>query len=213
MEDIRIAMVQMTCRVGDVEGNLATMDRFCAEAAVAQVDIICFPELNVCGYNAGDPSKPDSEALDGNSVRSVEALAGKHGLTVLAGLLERGTNGIVYNTQIVCDPEGLMGSYRKTHVPTTEIGTFCHGDELPVFDHPKVRFGIEICYDTHFPEVSTLLAEKGADVIFCRRLERRQPRRKLAGCVTFQPEPTTTLCTWRSATTWETTRRGAIFRV
>ena len=167
MQDIRIAMVQMTCRVAEVDGNLATMERFCEQAAAEEVDIICFPELGVCGYNAGDPSTPDPEPLDGDSVRNVEVLARKHELTVLAGLLERSASGIVYNTQVACGPDGRMGSYRKTHVPTPEIGTFCHGDELPVFDHPKVRFGMQICYDTHFPEVSTLLAQKGAEVIFC----------------------------------------------
>ena len=167
MQDMRIAMVQTTCRVADVEGNLETMERFCEQAAAREVDIICFPELGVCGYNAGDPSTPEPEPLDGKAVRGVEALAQKHQLTVLAGLLERSVSGIVYNTQVVCGPDGFIGSYRKTHVPTPEIGTFCNGDDLPVFDHPKARFGIQICYDTHFPEVSTLLAEKGAEVIFC----------------------------------------------
>ena len=38
-------MVQMTCRIADVAGNLATMERFCEQAAAAQIDIICFPEF------------------------------------------------------------------------------------------------------------------------------------------------------------------------
>ena len=33
MQDVRIGMVQMTCRVADVAGNLATMERFCEQAA------------------------------------------------------------------------------------------------------------------------------------------------------------------------------------
>ena len=45
MQDVRIAMVQMTCRIADVAGNLATMERFCEQAAAAQIDIICFPEF------------------------------------------------------------------------------------------------------------------------------------------------------------------------
>ena len=28
-------------------------------------------------------------------------------------------------------------------------------------------FGIELCYDSHFPELSTLLCLKGADILFC----------------------------------------------
>jgi predicted amidohydrolase len=81
-------------------------------------------------------------------------------------LLERDESGIVYNTLIVFDSGGIGGVYRKTHVPTAEIGTWCHGGDLPVFNHPKARFGIEICYDSHFPEVSTALASRGAEIIF-----------------------------------------------
>jgi N-carbamoylputrescine amidase len=38
--------------------------------------------------------------------------------------------------------------------------------ECPVFSFGKARFGIELCFDGHFPELSTLLALKGAEVIF-----------------------------------------------
>ena len=166
MQDLRIAMVQMNSRVADYDGNLATIARFTEEAAAQDVDIVCFPELCVCGYNAGDNTTPEPEPLKGDSLRRLEEIARGGGITLLAGLLERDVSGIVYNTQVVCGPKGYVGHYRKTHVPDVEIGTFCHGDALPVFDHAKARYGIEICYDSHFPEVSTILAGKGAEVIF-----------------------------------------------
>ena len=166
MLDTRIAMVQMTSRVGDIAGNISRIESFLKEASESSVDIVCFPELGVCGYNAGDTSTPVPEPIPGPATERLEALARSYGITFLAGLLERGQNGVVYNTQVVFAPDGMMGGYRKTHVPTTEIGTFSQGRDLPVFDHPKVRFGIEICYDSHFPEVSTALAERGADLLF-----------------------------------------------
>lgn len=166
MQDLRIAMVQMNSRVDQHARNLASIERFAKQAVTQNVDIVCFPELCVCGYNAGDTTTPAPEPLRGDSLNGLEEVSCKHKITLLAGFLERDTSGIVYNTQVVCGPEGFEAHYRKTHVPTTEIGTWCQGDNLPVFDHPKARFGIEICYDSHFPEVSTILAEKGAEVIF-----------------------------------------------
>ena len=166
MQDLRIAAVQMNCRVAEHDRNLATIERFAEEAAAQDVDIVCFPELCVCGYNAGDTSTPEPEPLDGESLHRLEEIARNCQITLLAGILERDASGIVYNTQVACGPEGYVGRYRKTHVPDSEIGTWCHGDDLPVFDHAKGRYGIEICYDSHFPELSTLLAEKGAEVIF-----------------------------------------------
>ena len=165
MRDVRIGVVQMVCRVGETEANLQTIERFAEEAVREEVDIVCFPELCVCGYNAGDTAHPEPESLDGHSAKRLRSIAASAGLTLLAGLLERDRGGITYNTQLICDAEGVVGAYRKTHVPTAEIGTWCHGRELPVFAHEKIRFGVEICYDSHFPEISTILAERGAELL------------------------------------------------
>ena len=159
-------MVQMQSVVGNAERNIDVIGQFVTEAAVQNVDIVCFPDLGINGYNAGDTSRPEPEPIPGPLTDRLSEIAASAGITFLAGLLERDESGIVYNTQIVFGPSGIEGVYRKTHVPTAEIGTWCHGGELPVFDHPKARFGIEICYDSHFPEVSTALASKGAEIIF-----------------------------------------------
>jgi len=166
MQDTRIAMVQMNSRVGDADRNIAHMDGFLEQAAAQDVDIVCFPELSVSGYNAGDTANPVPEPVPGPSTEKLEALGRNHGLWFLAGILERSTGGVVYNKQVVIGPDGMVGAFRKMHVPTTEIGTWSEGDDLVVFDHPKIRFGIEICFDSHFPEPSTALAELGAEMIF-----------------------------------------------
>lgn len=169
-----IAAIQMTSVVGDIEGNLASIDRLLGDAVGQGVDIACFPELSVSGYNTsernGEPANgiriPPTVEIPSETTTSLEAIGKRHGIWFLVGLFERDLSGIVYNTQLVISPNGIEGKYRKTHVPTTEIGTWRHDDDLPIFNHPKIRFGIEICYDTHFPEVSTELADKGAELIF-----------------------------------------------
>jgi predicted amidohydrolase len=195
-------MVQMPSIVGNAERNIDVISQFVAEAASKDVDIVCFPELGINGYNAGDTSSPDPESIPGPSTDRLCEIAASAGITFLAGLLERDEDGIVYNAQIVFGPGGIEGVYRKTHVPTAEIGTWCHSGHLPVFNHPKVRFGIEICYDSHFPEVSTALASKGAEIIFCHMLlaERRRTRSTSDGCGMCRRVRTTTEYSWPSAT-------------
>jgi predicted amidohydrolase len=174
LQDVKIAAIQMTSVVGDIEGNLASIDRLLGDAVAKGADIACFPELSVSGYNtserSGEPANgtriPPTVEVPSETTAALEAIGKRHGIWFLVGLLERDSSGIVYNTQLVISPNGIEGKYRKTHVPTTEIGTWRHGDDLPIFDHPKIRFGIEICYDTHFPEVSAALADKGAELIF-----------------------------------------------
>ncbi len=174
MHDIKIAAIEMTSIVGDIEGNLASIDRLLGDAVKLGAEIACFPELSVCGYNtserdgrpANDTRVPQAVEIPGDVTDALISIGQRHGIWFLTGLLERDSSGIVYNTQLVISPLGIEGRYRKTHVPTTEIGTWRHGDDLPIFSHPKIRFGIEICYDTHFPEVSTALADRGAELIF-----------------------------------------------
>lgn len=174
LQDVTIAAIQMTSVVGDIEGNLASIDRLLGDAVEQGVEIACFPELSVCGYNtserSGEPANgtriPPAVEVPSETTIALEAIGKRHGIWFLVGLLERDSSGIVYNTQLVISPNGIEGKYRKTHVPTTEIGTWRHGDDLPIFSHPKIRFGVESCYDTHFPEVSTALADKGAELIF-----------------------------------------------
>jgi predicted amidohydrolase len=60
----------------------------------------------------------------------------------------------------------LIGSYRKTHLPFLGVDRFVvPGEELPVFETPLGRIGLEICYDLRFPEVTRTLALKGADIV------------------------------------------------
>lgn len=166
MLDVRIAVVQMTCRVGETERNIARMEQFLSDAATDRIDLVCFPELSVHGYTAGDPAASTPEPIPGPSTEALTDISRRLGITFMAGLLERDVSGIIYNTQVIFGPQGTVGSYRKTHVPTSEIGTWNCGSDIPAFEHPKVRYGIEICYDAHFPEVSTILAERGAEILF-----------------------------------------------
>jgi predicted amidohydrolase len=84
---------------------------------------------------------------------------------VVCGLLER-DGDTLHNAAVTVGPEGLIGTYRKTHLPFLGVDRFVvPGDELPVYETPLGRIGVEICYDLRFPEVTRTLALKGADIV------------------------------------------------
>jgi predicted amidohydrolase len=149
-----------------MDGNLQKMRSFVLDAKDQGVDIICFPELNITGYWLNRDIYDLAEFVPGESSSAVVKMSEETGLTILAGLAEMGRNGVVYNTCIVASPGGLSGKYRKLHVNEEEIPFFSYGNEVPVFNHPKITFGIEICFDSHFPELSTSLALMGCEVLF-----------------------------------------------
>lgn len=168
MEDIRVALAQIECPVGNTKLSIEKHRRAAVQAAGAGARIVCFPETSLSGYPTTDALPQElAQPLDGELGQAMAALSAETGILVLAGMVERDRSGVLYNTQLVAAPTGLIGGYRKTHVGCSEIHRFSHGYELPVFDYEGIRFGIQICYDNHFPEASRTLALRGAEVIFC----------------------------------------------
>src|SRR4051812_3192694 len=51
---IKVAMAQLNCTVGDLEGNTAKMLDACRKARDAGASIVLMPELALCGYPPED---------------------------------------------------------------------------------------------------------------------------------------------------------------
>jgi N-carbamoylputrescine amidase len=66
----------------------------------------------------------------------------------------------------VAKPDGGIGTYRKLHIAPPEKGLFHPATRIPIFEEKGVKFGIQLCYDAHFPELSTQMALGGADIVF-----------------------------------------------
>lgn len=60
----------------------------------------------------------------------------------------------------------VLGVYRKTHLLSGER-IFNAGTAYPVFKTGDLTFGINICYDTNFPQAARNLADQGAQLIVC----------------------------------------------
>jgi N-carbamoylputrescine amidase len=165
MDDIKIAAVCMNSTPGEVERNLARIESFASKAAADSVDIICFPELSISGYPTENPDRLYSASVFDKIVDRISDLAGAAGLLVLAGTIETTPGGKPYITQIVAGPQGLLGCYRKTHLSPPEKKAYTAGQTLGLFHYGGVTFGLQLCYEAHFPELSTVMALGGAEVI------------------------------------------------
>ena len=166
MNSIRVALAVVNCPCGRVSENLARTEEWVAAAAAQNARIVCFPELNITGYRVGPAAVAEAEPVPGPSSGRVAAMAARHGVTVLAGMVERDAGGACRAGHIVATPGGIAGVYRKVHIAPPEEGVLTAGDDVPLFEVPEACFGVQLCYDAHFPGLSTRMALEGADVIF-----------------------------------------------
>lgn len=164
---MRVAVAQTDPELGDVAGNLAGCIGLLEQARAAGAELLVLPECAVPGYvfESAEEALPYAEEIPGPSTDALAAACARLGVHVVCGLLERHGDG-VRNAAVLVGPDGLVGTYRKTHLPYLGIDRFAvPGDELPVFETPIGRIGIEICYDLRFPEVTRSLALAGADIV------------------------------------------------
>src|SRR2546423_5531949 len=140
MRDIRVAAVQFHHQPGDKAYNLGRIQHFVTEAAASGVEIIAFPEMCLTGYwHVRKLSREAVEALaesvtDGDCTRELLRLSREHGVTIGAGLVERGDHGRLYNAYVVAMPDGRWARHRKMHEFVSEI--IADGDAYTVFDTP-----------------------------------------------------------------------------
>jgi len=164
---MRVAVAQLDPKLAEKERNLDACLARLDEAVAAGAELVVFPECSVSGYmfESPDEAAPFAEEIPGPATETVAAACRRLGVHCVFGLLERSGDALHNAAQLV-GPDGLVGSYRKSHLPFLGVDRFVvPGDETPVFDTPLGRIAIEICYDLRFPELTRALALRGADVV------------------------------------------------
>ncbi|RUP34904.1 MAG: carbon-nitrogen hydrolase family protein [Mycolicibacterium sp.] len=169
----RVALVQASPLKGEdpVAELAAELAAILAERPDTQM--VVFPEIHLLGASDGAADTGSyfdavAEPLTGPLVRALGAVAVDAGVWLLPGsIAERGEDGRVYNTALVFDPDGrLVSSYRKVF-PWRPHEPWASGAGFTAFDVPGVgRMGVNICYDSWFPEATRQIAWLGAEVVF-----------------------------------------------
>ena len=164
---MRVAVAQIDPKLAEVERNLETCVTRLEEAASDGAKLLVLPECAIPGYmfDSAEEALPFAEEIPGPSTEVLERECRRLGMHVVCGMLERGRDAL-HNSAVLIGPDGLIGTYRKTHLPFLGVDRFVvPGDAFDVYDTPLGRIGVEICYDLRFPEVTRTLALKGADII------------------------------------------------
>ncbi len=166
MTSICAALITQNCIAGNFDSNLSQTIDIAGLAAKQGAKIVVFPEMNLTGYLTGEEILSISRPLTTKVTAPLKKMSKRLGITLLAGLAERTNDYKIFATHLVFTPDGVVKYYRKTHTAPFEKKHFSAGNSVKVFHSQGLCFGIQLCYDAHFPELSLAMALKGVDVIF-----------------------------------------------
>ncbi len=171
---MKIALIQMGGAATNDE-NLKNAVKKINEAASNGAQIIVLPEMFSCPYKASN--FPIFAQKDGEkNWTALSKAAKKNNVYLIAGSMPEREGEKIYNTSYVFDRNGKqIAKHRKMHLFDCDIpgGAFFHesetltaGNEVTVFDTEYGKIGLMICFDIRFPELSRLMVEHGAKMIF-----------------------------------------------
>ena len=175
MKEFVAACVQIASVPNKVEANIENGVRW-LEMAVKEhaAELVAFPEAVTTGWQTDLSPEALWDLVDepgGVITRDIQTAARSLGVYVIWPSYRRGLErGEIYNSAILIAPDGqIVGIYDKTHPVPFERrdrgGWVTVGRRADVYETRLGNIGMIICYDGDFPELSRLLAVRGADVI------------------------------------------------
>ncbi|MEY9852968.1 putative amidohydrolase [Leifsonia sp. EB41] len=172
---MRLALAQLASD-DDVAGNLRAVGDAVARATDQGAELVLLPEYAMYEKKMVDATFAGvAEPLDGRFGSAVAELAASRRVTIVAGLVERSSDGAdprPFNTLAAFGPDGgLLTRYRKIHLfdsfgfRESEWIAPAPEPEAVVFEAGGLTVGLMTCYDLRFPELGRALADAGADLL------------------------------------------------
>jgi predicted amidohydrolase len=161
--NLGIAGIQMNIVYGEDNTDMMVNKLQTVADLFPWVEIVCFSELCVSGVDIRLAVTIPNPSLD-----RLIGWARQNNKWIIPGSFYEKEGNKIYNTSVVISPkDGIIAKYRKIF-PWRPLEETEAGEEFCIFDIPgKGRFGLCICYDVWFPELTRTLAWMGAEAIFC----------------------------------------------
>ena len=167
MSILRIALANLPFATTP-EDSVARAVRAIDDAAVAKVDIICFPECYVPGYRMPDArmAPPDAVFLD-RAWKTVADSVRRAQVAVILGTERVVDEGTRISALVIDRDAALVGFQDKVQLDLSEEDRYTPGTERRVFTIQGVTFGISICHEGwRYPETVRWPVVRGAQIVF-----------------------------------------------
>jgi predicted amidohydrolase len=152
---IKLGIIQTESYKSD-DTAMGHVSRILLQMARKETDVVCLPEQWLVENKIDDFDTRFS---------SFKRISKEHAMTIIPGAFyEKLRHGYAISAPVIHDGQ-IIGKQEKIHPFGREKGHIKPGTKARVFK-AKARFGIIICYDMVFSDVASIMARKGAEVLF-----------------------------------------------
>jgi len=146
---MRVGLGQFDATVGDLTGNAGKMQDIYKQALQAEVDLLAFPELAICGYPPEDLLFK-KHFLKDNRLAVEKIAADCPEITIIIGFADS-FQGNTYNSAAVLQNGKITKIYRKCLLPNFSVFDeqryFRPGNEPVVIKVKDLNVALTICFD------------------------------------------------------------------
>jgi deaminated glutathione amidase len=167
-EGLRIASLQTRIQQGEKEDNWRRAVTLFEQAMAHAPRLVVFPEAFVSGVNFIILRQMAEPLPDGETCGRLRELARQRSVHLVAGILEEGEDGRIYDSAVVVDPQGeVLGTYRRRFLWVGERNYVAAGREPLVVETELGRIGLLVGYDICFPEACSEFLRGDVDIAAC----------------------------------------------
>lgn len=175
MRKVRIAAIPYQLRpIRDFQDFTRQVEFFLESAQDYEADFALLPELFTTQMMSFFENRNPETAirhLDEYTERLhtyFKASARSLGQWIVGGTHPTLRDGELFNVASLYGPDGQHYTQDKIHLTPSEVEYWkmTRGEKLRVFETPKGRVAILVCYDLEFPELARVACEAGAEIIF-----------------------------------------------
>ncbi len=172
---VRVCTVQYQMRkIEDFDDFAQHIEYFVDVASGYGADFVLFPEMVTLQLLSFLPPQPPGAGIrqltpfTDDVMALGRRLALGYNINLVLGSHYTERDEGLFNIATLFRRDGTMDEQEKLHITPNEQrwwGTR-PGNAVRVFDTDRGRIAISICYDTEFPEVARIAAQKGAQILF-----------------------------------------------
>ena len=177
---MRIAAVHNTPKKGEIDHNIQETATWLERMAGKGAELIVFPELSITGYTTQAEDVQKLAAQSASIEKAMEDLSRPYRCAFSAGYIVE-EEGCYFIVQSFFHQGKCLHTHLKTHLGPTEQVVYTAAEALTCFELNQTKIGQQLCFETHFPELSYHQAYQGAELITMSFVSPREtPQEKMS---------------------------------